>query len=243
MTRTPSFALAALLAAIVSLTSLSSAAQAEDSGKHLFILSGQSNMAGLNEKTTFVPTIEKEYGKENVIIVKDAQGGQPIRRWYKGWKGEAGKGQQFGDLYDRLMKKVNAATEGQKISTVTFLWMQGERDAREGSGDIYQASLEGLLEQLEKDLGRNDVDFVVGRLSDNGLGKPEWDKVREAQVKFAESSPRNGWVDTDDLNDGVNRGGKKIKNDLHYSKDGYDIFGTRLAETSIKLIKENTGKK
>ena len=46
------------------------------------------------------------------------------------------------------------------------------------------------------------------------------------------------WVDTDDLNDGLNRKGKEIKNDLHYSAEGYKILGKRFAEACIRLIKE-----
>ena len=54
---------------------------AKAGGRHLFILSGQSNMAKFNEKTTFIPAVEAAFGRENVIVVKDAQGGQPIQRW------------------------------------------------------------------------------------------------------------------------------------------------------------------
>jgi hypothetical protein len=76
---------------------------------HLFILSGQSNMAGLNPDISFTPTLKKEFSKDTVIVIKDAVGGQPIRRWYKQWKpacGEVAKGN--GDLYDRLMGKVRS---------------------------------------------------------------------------------------------------------------------------------------
>ena len=62
--------------------------------------------------------------------------------------------------------------------------------------------------------------------------------VREAQVKVAESNPRFTWVNTDDLNDGVNRKGKSIKNDLHYSAEGYKTLGKRFAESALKLIKQ-----
>ena len=47
-------------------------------GKHLFILSGQSNMVGLKPEESFTPIIEDEYGKENVIVVKNAYGGMTI---------------------------------------------------------------------------------------------------------------------------------------------------------------------
>lgn len=211
-----------------------------ESPKHLFILSGQSNMAGLKPEESFTPAVERKFGKENAIVVKDAVGGQPIRRWYKGWKPAEGKPPaKTGDLYDRLMKKVNSAIEGKELASVTFLWMQGERDAREKHGDVYAASLKGLYDQLSKDLKRDDVNFVIGRLSDFDLDNkryPHWTKIRDVQVKVAEDHPRGAWVDTDDLNDGVNRRGKRIKNDLHYSAKGYVTFGERLAEKAIGLI-------
>ena len=54
--------------------------------KHLFILSGQSNMAALNPKVSFIPAVEKEYGKENVLVVKNAHSGRPIRKWYRDYQ-------------------------------------------------------------------------------------------------------------------------------------------------------------
>jgi hypothetical protein len=97
--------------------------------------------------------VREYFGKDEVIIVFDAQGGKPIRDWYKEWKPENGmKPGNNGALYDRLMKKVKPAIEGQKIASVTFLWMQGERDAKEKHGSVYEASLKGLSAQLADDL-------------------------------------------------------------------------------------------
>ena len=210
-------------------------------GKHLFILSGQSNMAGLRPRESFTPSVQKEFGKANVIVVKDARGGQPIRRWYKKWKPKTGKGPKAkGDLYDRLMGKVKAAIKGKKIKSVTFIWMQGERDARERH-DVYSASLQGLLDQLSADMKRKDINFVVGRLSDFDMQNrryKHWTKIRKVQVAFAKAKPKKrAWVDTDDLNDGKSRRGKDIKNDLHYSAKGYVILGERFADKAIRLIK------
>jgi len=58
----------------------------QDPSTHLFILSGQSNMEQLNPEDSFIPAVQAEFGAENVVVVKDAWGGQPIRRWYKNWK-------------------------------------------------------------------------------------------------------------------------------------------------------------
>ncbi len=209
-------------------------------GKHLFILSGQSNMSRLDPDTSFGPTLKAEFGKENVIIVKDAKGGQPIRRWYKHWKPLRDDGPKVhNDLYDSLMAKVYPAIEEQKIQTVTFIWMQGERDAREKHGEVYKKSLKGLYNQLKTDLKREDINFIIGRLNDFDMGNtkyPHWTMIRKIQVELAKSSPRFEWISTDDLNDGVNNKGEVLKNDLHMSEEGYSIMGKRFADKAIQLI-------
>jgi len=228
---------------LISLIILGASSCIPKAGKNLFILSGQSNMAGLNPDESFTPAVEKQFGKENVIVVKDALGGQPIRRWYKDWKlleGDEPKAQP--DLYDSLMVKVKAAIAKKKIATITFIWMQGERDAREKLGEVYEQSLLGLYNQLCNDLNRSDTNFIIGRLSDFDMENakyPHWTMIRDIQVKVAESNPRINWIDTDDLNDGYNRKGKAIKDDLHMSADGYVTMGNRFAEKAIELIKDN----
>jgi hypothetical protein len=216
---------------------------AEANGKHLFVLSGQSNMQGHRPDEAFTPAVAKAFGQDRVIVVQDAMGGQPIRRWYKGWKSPDGQPPETtGDLYDRLMNKVKPAIKGQTLESVTFIWMQGERDARMRWGEVYEESLKGLYEQFSQDLGRSDVNFVIGRLSDFDLKDqkyPHWTMVREIQVKVADANPRFAWVDTDDLNDGVNRRGRAIENDLHYSAEGYKTLGKRFAESALGLIRQH----
>ena len=211
-------------------------------GKHLFILSGQSNMQGLLPDESFTPTIEDEYGKENVIVVKSAFGGQPIRRWVKDWKPLVGdEPMAQPDLYDTLMTKIHRVIEKEQIATVTFIWMQGERDAREKLGEVYEKSLIGLHHQLSDDLERDDINFIIGRLSDFDMSNekyPHWTMIRDIQVKVADSKPFFDWVNTDDLNDGVNRNGQEINNDLHLSAEGYVILGERFAEKAIQLNKK-----
>ena len=211
---------------------------------HLFLLSGQSNMARFKPEPVFIPAVEAEFGADNVIVVKDAQGGQPIRRWYKDWKNATGEApESTGDLYDRLMEKVKPEIEGKELETVTFIWMQGEKDAAESHGEVYQASLAGLVDQLRADLNFKDINVICGRLSDfgmkNGKKVPHWTKVRDAQMALADSSPRYTWVNTDDLNDGEDRSGRTRPNALHYSIEGYTILGKRYADAAIQLIKEN----
>lgn len=212
----------------------------KEQGKHVFILSGQSNMAGLDIDLTFIPTIEEAFSKENVVTVKHAVGGSPIRRWYRDWKPlEGDEPKASPDFYEIFINKVHSAIDNVKIESVTFIWMQGERDAREKLGNVYESSLIGLYEQVKNDLKIEDMNFVIGRLSDFDMQNekyPHWTMVRDIQVKVAQSKPYFGWIDTDDLNEGFNTKGKIIANDLHMSVEGYKIMGKRFAEEAIRLI-------
>jgi hypothetical protein len=205
---------------------------AESRKVRLFILSGQSNMAGLNPDVSFAPAIKAAYPGDEIIVVKSAQGGQPIRRWHKAWKPPEGSrvkaGTTNGDLYDKLMDTVKKASAGKEIDTVSFVWMQGERDAKENLAAVYLESLRGLVAQLHADLGRKDITVVIGRLSDCDKKSASWKAVREAQVAFAEKEPLSAWVDTDDLNG--------EKDALHYTKEGYAELGKRFAAKSVELL-------
>jgi hypothetical protein len=217
---------------------------AAEEGRHLFILSGQSNMQRHRPEEAFIPAVSDALGIDRVIVVQDAQNGQPILRWWKNWKSPEGeKPESTGDLYDRLMAKVVPAIEGQVLESVTFIWMHGERDAGMKWGGVYDASLRGLYDQLSEDLGRTDIHFVIGRLSDFDLKNeryPHWTMIRKIQVDIAESNPRFEWIDTDDLNDGIDRRGRAIDNDIHYSADGYKNLGERFAAAALDLITQQS---
>lgn len=207
-------------------------------GKHLFILSGQSNMAKFDPNISFTPAVETEFGKDHVTVIKDALGGQPISRWYKKWKPAKGDvPEKTGDLYDRLMTKVNATIKGREFASVTFIWMQGESDAKTNQASVYEASLKGLIAQLRTDMNRRDINVVIGRISDCQMKNADWVVVRKAEVKVAEADARGSWVDTDDLNDKKDKDGK-IQNDLHYTAEGYKLLGERYAKKAIALIKK-----
>ena len=117
---------------------------ADTRAKHLFILSGQSNMQGHRPEEAFTPMVGKALGKDRVIIIQHALGGQPIHRWWKEWKDPKGEEpNQIGDLYDRLLGKVKPAIQGEKLASVSLVWMQGERDAKMGWGEFEEKFLSG----------------------------------------------------------------------------------------------------
>lgn len=227
---------AALSCVLVSFAA--STVDAADKPVRLFILSGQSNMHQLDPEVSFTPAVTAAFPSDHVIVAKFASSGKLIRMWVKGWQspdGDKVPGQgKNGRLYDETMKVVAEAMQGQsRPASISFVWMQGEADGNHpGYGAIYGKALASLLEQLQTDLGRKDIDFVLGRISDFGNDKPDerpsWLAVREAQVAFAEADPHRAWVDTDDLNGDANG--------LHYPRKGCEELGKRFAEAAIKLI-------
>jgi hypothetical protein len=141
------------------------------------------------------------------------------------------------DLYDSLMVAVLPIIKNQKIETVTFIWMQGERDANEEMGWVYEKSLLGVYKQLCKDLKRKDINFIIGRLSDyNNPNYEHWDMIRNIQMEVGESKPHFAWINTDDLNSGIDKSGKQVENDLHLTEAGYKTLGERYAEKAISII-------
>lgn len=224
------------------------ALQAADKPAHLFILSGQSNMAGMNPKLGFEPEAAALFPNADVVYIKVAAGGQPIRLWVTEWDdiakkhgidpakaraADKNKGtmyyQPILDQFAELLKK------HPKPASVTFCWMQGERDAKTGLEAAYSDSLKQLIANLRRDLKQPNMNFVIGRLSD--FGKPDdapWQAVRKVQVEISTADPRGAWVDCDDLNNKVKNG--IATNDLHYTPAGYELLGRRYFRQAKALI-------
>ena len=56
-------------------------------------------MAGFDSDISFIPAVSQKFDAGNVIVVKYALGGQPIRRWQKDWSLREGDDpKQIGDL-------------------------------------------------------------------------------------------------------------------------------------------------
>jgi hypothetical protein len=213
------------------------------SGKHLFILSGQSNMTG-NLLQGFTEKVEGAFGKDNVTIAMSMKSGRGIRFWCAGYryadnhKPSEQEQRDNGSLYQPLIEAVKAAAGGEVFETVTFIWMQGESDAGRGYAEVYAESFMKILHRLKADLRRDDIQFVIGRLSDFDMKNqkhPHWTKMREVQVKIAEDHKNGEWIDTDDLiQEDPNAAGN-----LHYGKDESIRLGGRFAAKAIEMIRQS----
>jgi len=212
--------------------------------KHLFILSGQSNMTGKLQHG-FTKTVEQAFGQENITVVKSMKSGRGIRFWVKDYQYAkdrnltAKKNASNGEEYPNLLKASKEALLQQEYDTVTFIWMQGESDAQSqhGLSKVYGVNFEKLYNLLKKDLDLEKMNFVIGRISNYGLLKTvknysqeravRWQEVRNAQVEVAEKHKDGAWINTDDLID---------ETDLHYLGDKPQILGKRFARKAIDLL-------
>ena len=218
---------------------------------HLFILSGQSNMQGMDPETGFMTEAKKLFKDEKVVYIKVAKGGQPICRWLEEWQDIAkkngldennikrihkgGKVEFYQPILDQYKEMVN---KHPKFASVTFCWMQGERDANGGAHAAYKDALKLLISNLRRDLECPDMNIVIGRIGDYALDRESCVTVRKVQSEIANEDPRGAWVDVDDLNDREKDG--KIINAVHYNRpEGYDVLGERFARQGYALIKGN----
>lgn len=233
-----------MLAAKLALT-----ADAADKPAHLFILSGQSNMALMDPKAGFEPEIAALFPNAEAAHIKVAKGGQAIRYWVAEWD-EIAKQDGLDPAKLRARQKNKGIIYYQPIldrfadmlkqhpnpASVTFCWMQGEADANQSLSAPYGNALKQLIANLRRDLKQPNMNFVIGRISDYKTNA-SWEAVRQAQVTIAESDPHGAWVDCDDLNDNsvVGEDGKR-SDGVHYTKVGYETLGRRFARQAKALI-------
>ena len=162
------------------------------------------------------------YCKKNGLREND------IKRIHK--DGEVEFYQPILDQYKEMLKK------HPKFNSVTFCWMQGERDANGGGQPAYKDALKLLISKLRRDLERPDMNIVIGRLSDAGEKKESWAAMRKIQMEIVDEDPSGAWVDCDDLNDKMVKG--KMQSVVHYNRpEGYNVLGQRFARQGFALIR------
>ena len=222
-----------------------------DKPVYLFILSGQSNMQSMDPEIGFLPEADRLFKGDTVVYIKVAKGGQPICRWLEEWDEIAEEKGMNARHRERILKNQGVLfyqpildqyqemlEKHPKLTSVTFCWMQGERDANGGAHAAYKDALKLLISKLRRDLKRPDMSTVIGRIGDYALDRPSCVAVRKAQCEIADEDLRGAWVDVDDLNDKEVKG--KMQSVVHYTREGYKTLGQRFARQGHALV---TGKK
>lgn len=107
-------------------------------GKHLFILSGQSNMTG-TVKDAFAARVAERFGKGNAVVVIRMKSGRGIRFWVADYHQPVGRGLtekkmgSNGQEYKPLIETALAAAKDQAFDTDDL----NGGDADKSDGDIH----------------------------------------------------------------------------------------------------------
>jgi hypothetical protein len=240
------------LAAIASLISVTSAfAQEAPKDMKLFLLIGQSNMAGrgkveeqdkVENPNIFMLTKDLKWvvAKDPVHFDKGAAGvglcSEFARDLHKADpKSNIGlipcamggssldQWQPGKPLYTTAVTRAKEALKQGKLAGI--LWHQGESDAKPELIATYPARFETMITQLRKELGAENVPVLIGEVIP-GHGKH--DEVNVALAETAKKTSNAVLVSSADL-------GKK---QLHYDSADYRALGKRYAEAFLKMVKK-----
>jgi hypothetical protein len=224
---------------------------------HVYLLMGQSNMAGRGKVT------EADRRGPDRVLKLDADGrwvpaADPIH-FDKPTAG-VGPGSGFGpamaaadetvviglvpcavggtplsrwvkgaDLYEQAVKRARLAQEHGTLKGV--IWHQGESDStKQPTADSYGERLAGMVRDLRGDLKTPSLPFVVGKLG--AFIKPGtlayMDRVNNALGELPKQVPLTACVETDEL---------KGQDTLHFDAESARELGRRYARAMLELQK------
>lgn len=126
-------------------------------------------------------------------------------------------------LYVTAISRAKEAVKQGRLAGI--LWHQGESDAKPESIATYPARFETMITQLRKDLGAENVPVLIGEIIP---GHGNHDAVNVALAETAKKTPNAALVSSADL-------GKK---QLHYDSADYRALGKRYAEVFLKWEKK-----
>jgi hypothetical protein len=242
------------LAALIA--TLACAVQGADADFHLYLLIGQSNMAGrgkleLQDKVAVPRVLMLNKANEWVSAVDPIHfdktiAGVGLGRTFGIEMAKANKDvkiglipcavggtpirrwQQNGDLYQAALKRAKIATKAGVLKGI--LWHQGENDSgKEATAKIYEQQLHAMVASWREDLGDENIPIVVGELGrffKTAKFKPTVDVALKALPGKVKQA---AWVSAE----GLDHKGDVV----HFSAAAYREFGKRYSAGMRALIK------
>ena len=229
---------------------------AADANFHLYLLIGQSNMAGRGKVT-----LEDKVAVPRVLMLNKANewvsavdpisfdkkiAGVSLGRTFGIEMAQANEDvkiglipcavggtpirrwQQNGDLYQAALKRANVAMKSGVIKGI--LWHQGEGDSgNKGTADIYEQQLHAMIAAWRKDLKNPTVPVVVGELGQFWKRAAHKATVDGALKGLPGKVKQTAWVTSaglDHKGDGV-----------HFNAAGYRELGKRYA-AALRTLQE-----
>ena len=232
------------------------ALQAAEANFHLYLLVGQSNMAGrgkieLQDKVAVPRVLMLNKANEWVSAVDPIHfdktiAGVSLGRTFGIEMAKANKDvkiglipcavggtpirrwQQNGDLYKAALKRAKLAQKDGVIKGI--LWHQGEGDSgKEETAKIYEAQLHAMVTAWRKDLGGVNIPIVVGEMG-RFYKRAKFKHLVDAALKALPSKMKHAaWVSAE----GLDHKGDVV----HFNAAGYRELGKRYAAKMQALVK------
>ena len=229
---------------------------AADANFHLYLLIGQSNMAGrgkieLQDKVAVPRVLMLNKVNEWVSAVDPIHfdksiAGVSLGRTFGIEMAKANKEvkiglipcavggtpirrwQQQGDLYQSALKRAKIAQKDGVIKGI--LWHQGESDSgKEETAKIYEQQLHAMVKAWRKDLGSDDIPIVVGEMG-RFYKRAKFKHVVDGALKALPGKmKRSAWVSAE----GLNHKGDVV----HFNAASYRELGKRYAAKMQALLK------
>ena len=229
---------------------------AADADFHLYLLIGQSNMAGrgkveLEDKVAVPRVLMLNKANEWVSAVDPISfdktiAGVSLGRTFGIEMAKANKEvkiglipsavggtpirrwQQNGDLYKAALKRAKLAQQDGVIKGI--LWHQGEGDSgKEATAKIYEAQLHAMITAWRKDLGGGNIPIVVGEMG-RFYKRAKFKHLVDAALKALPSKMKHAaWVSAEGL---------EHKGDVvHFNAASYRELGKRYAAKMQALLR------
>ena len=167
--------------------------------------------SGVNLAESFAEGYAKAHGID-VGLICCADGGTMLEQWLPGTL-----------LYDNAVANARLAQRSSKI--VGVLWHQGESDCKPEMFRLYKERFETIMASLRKDLGLENVPFLLGGLGDflaDCMKYPElknYTEVNGILETIAKENPMTGYVPATGLSGNLDN--------LHFSSAALYDFGLR----------------
>ncbi|WP_161554930.1 sialate O-acetylesterase [Ereboglobus luteus] len=226
-----------------------------DTSLDLFLLIGQSNMAGrgslteqdktaparvwtLDKDKNWVPAIDPLHfdkpiagvglGRTFGIVVSEAQPGVHVGLIPCAVGGTSvNRWKKGGEHYNNAIDRARAAMKHGKLKAI--LWHQGEGDRAKTSSTVYQQRLRQLIADFRADLKAPDIPFIIGELGRFYKHKTgsSIDDFNEDLRNFAEKERNCICVSSENL---AHRG-----DNVHFNASALRELGRRYAAAYFKL--------
>ncbi|HEV7404441.1 MAG TPA: sialate O-acetylesterase [Chthoniobacteraceae bacterium] len=136
-----------------------------------------------------------------------------------------------GPHYAEAVARTKVAMRSGKLACI--LWHQGEADCAPGQVAAYPAEFAAMIAQLRKDLETPDVPVIVGEI---GHFSEEAKAFNRIIPKTAAGVPRCDFVTAEDLQ-------HRAEDNVHFDTPSMHLYGARYADSYLKMDPPPEGKR